>query len=71
MPCSKKKLEAEFSSAFIKFQRELLCRVPQEAKTYIVQDMVITRFKGVLTSSKSNFIIFHHIFSAKKNITKN
>ncbi|MEC2056662.1 DUF2294 domain-containing protein [Peribacillus psychrosaccharolyticus] len=46
---SKKKLEAEISAAFIKFQRELIGRGPQEAKTYIINDMLITRFKGVLT----------------------
>ncbi|MED1797012.1 DUF2294 domain-containing protein [Brevibacillus porteri] len=46
---NKKKLEAEISEAFIKFQRELIGRGPQEAKTYIVGDMVIVRFKGVLT----------------------
>ncbi|EJL43635.1 hypothetical protein BAG01nite_38310 [Brevibacillus agri] len=45
----KKKLEAEISEAFIKFQRDLIGRGPQEAKTYIVSDMVIARFKGVLT----------------------
>jgi uncharacterized protein YbcI len=56
MPCSKKKLEAEISSAFIKFQRELLGRGPQEAKTYIVQDMVITRFKGVLTTEEKHLV---------------
>jgi uncharacterized protein YbcI len=46
---NKKKLEAEISEAFIKFQRDLIGRGPQEAKTYIVGDMVIVRFKGVLT----------------------
>ncbi|OLN22274.1 hypothetical protein BTO30_11035 [Domibacillus antri] len=45
----KKKLEAELSEALIKLQRELIGRGPQETKTYIVQDMVITRFKGVMT----------------------
>ncbi|MGG1660426.1 DUF2294 domain-containing protein [Brevibacillus sp. NRS-1366] len=50
MPISnKKKLEAEISEAFIKFQRDLIGRGPQESKTYIVGDMVIVRFKGVLT----------------------
>lgn len=56
MACSKKKLEAEISSAFIKFQRELLGRGPQETKTYIVQDMVITRFKGVLTTEEKHLV---------------
>lgn len=46
---NKKKLEAEISEAFIKFQRDLIGRGPQESKTYIVADMVIVRFKGVLT----------------------
>lgn len=56
MACSKKKLEAEISSAFIKFQRELLGRGPQEAKTYILEDMVITRFKGVLTTEEKHLV---------------
>lgn len=56
MPISKKKLEAEISSAFIKFQRELLGRGPQETKTYIVQDMVITRSKGVLTTEEKHLV---------------
>ncbi|VXB42762.1 conserved hypothetical protein [Bacillus sp. 349Y] len=46
---TKKRLEAELSEAFIKLQRELIGRGPQETRTYIVEDMVIARFKGVLT----------------------
>ncbi|MFJ7932170.1 DUF2294 domain-containing protein [Peribacillus sp. NPDC096448] len=53
---SKKKLEAEISGAFITFQRELMGRGPQEAKTYIVQDMIITRFKGVLTVEEKHLV---------------
>ncbi|WP_050183058.1 DUF2294 domain-containing protein [Domibacillus robiginosus] len=49
MAGQKKKLEAELSEALIKLQRELIGRGPQETKTYIVQDMVIVRFKGVMT----------------------
>lgn len=56
MNLSKKKLEAEISSAFIKFQRELLGRGPQEAKTYLVHDMVIVRFKGVLTTEEKHLV---------------
>lgn len=55
-PISKKKLEAEISSSLIKFQRELLGRGPQEAKTYIVQDIVITRFEGVLTTEEKHLV---------------
>lgn len=53
---SKKKLEAEISAAFIKFQRELIGRGPQEAKTYIINDMLITRFKGVLTVEEEHLV---------------
>jgi uncharacterized protein YbcI len=56
MALSKKKLEADISSAFIKFQRELIGRGPQETKTYIVDDMVITRFKGVLTVEEKHLV---------------
>ncbi|PLR89995.1 DUF2294 domain-containing protein [Bacillus sp. T33-2] len=52
----KKKLEAEISAAFIKFQRDLVGRGPQEAKTYIINDMIITRFKGVLTVEEKHLI---------------
>ncbi|MBM7692196.1 uncharacterized protein YbcI [Peribacillus deserti] len=52
----KKKLEAEISSAFIKFQRDLIGRGPQEAKTYIVNDMIIIRFKGVLTVEEKHLV---------------
>ncbi|OAH58716.1 hypothetical protein AWH48_16415 [Domibacillus aminovorans] len=53
---SKKKLEAEISAAFIKFQRDLIGRGPQEAKTYIINDMLISRFKGVLTVEEKHLV---------------
>ncbi|WP_416829155.1 DUF2294 domain-containing protein [Ectobacillus polymachus] len=53
---SKKRLEADLSEAFIKFQRELIGRGPQEAKTYIIEDMVIIRFKGVLTVEEKHLV---------------
>lgn len=53
---AKKKIEADLSEAFIKFQRDLLGRGPQEAKTYIVSDMVISRFKGVLTIEEKHLV---------------
>jgi uncharacterized protein YbcI len=53
---SKKKLEAEISEALIKFQRELIGKGPQEAKTYIVNDMLIARYKGVLTVEEKHLV---------------
>jgi uncharacterized protein YbcI len=56
MPAIKRKMEAELSESFIKLQRELIGRGPQETKTYIVQDMVIVRFKGVLTVEERHLV---------------
>ncbi|MFE8702926.1 DUF2294 domain-containing protein [Cytobacillus sp. FJAT-54145] len=56
MASPKKKLEADLSEAFIKLQRDLIGRGPQETKTYIVQDMVIARFKGVLTVEEKHLV---------------
>jgi uncharacterized protein YbcI len=56
MASPKRRLEAELSEAFIKLQRELIGRGPQETKTYIVEDMVIARFKGVLTVEEKHLV---------------
>ncbi|MBM7656084.1 DUF2294 domain-containing protein [Neobacillus cucumis] len=56
MEIKKKKVEADLSEAFIKLQRELIGRGPQEAKAYIVGDMVIVRFKGVLTCEEKHLV---------------
>ncbi|MBM7603081.1 uncharacterized protein YbcI [Metabacillus crassostreae] len=56
MGSPKRRLEAELSEAFIKLQRELIGRGPQETKTYIVEDMVIARFKGVLTVEEKHLV---------------
>ncbi len=53
---SKKKLEADISSAFIKLQLDLIGKGPQEAKTYIINDMLITRFKEVLTVEEKHLV---------------
>ncbi len=56
MAKSKKKLEVELNEAFIKLHRELFGRGPQEVKTYIVHDMIIARFKGVLTIEEKHLV---------------
>ncbi|MEA2115817.1 MAG: DUF2294 domain-containing protein [Thermodesulfobacteriota bacterium] len=42
-------VEAEISSAIIKFEKEYMGRGPLETKTYILGDIVLVRLKGVLT----------------------
>lgn len=53
---AKSKMEADISEAYIKFQREILGRGPQETRTYILKDMVIVRLKGVLTHEEKHLV---------------
>jgi uncharacterized protein YbcI len=45
-------LQAEISEAVTKFEKEYMGRGPLEIKTYIVDDLVIVRLKGVLTQAE-------------------
>jgi len=45
-------MEAEISNALITFEKEHMGRGPLEAKTHIVQDIVVIRLKGVLTPAE-------------------
>ena len=45
-------IEAEISEAIIKFEKEYMGRGPEETKTYIVDDMVLVRLRGVLTPAE-------------------
>lgn len=47
-------IEAEISEAMIKFEREFMGRGPEETRTFILDDMVLVRLKGVLTPAESN-----------------
>jgi uncharacterized protein YbcI len=45
-------VEAEISEALIKFEKEYMGRGPVETRTYIIDDMIIVRLKGVLTRAE-------------------
>lgn len=47
-------LESDISAAFSKLQKELTGRGPEDTKTYILNDMVIVRLKGVLTTEEKH-----------------
>jgi uncharacterized protein YbcI len=49
MPRTKGALEAEISQAVIRFEREFMGRGPLEARTYLIDDMVLVRLRGALT----------------------
>ena len=51
-PMTKGQMEAEISNALITFEKEHMGRGPLEARTYIVQDIVVIRLKGVLTPAE-------------------
>ena len=49
---TKGEIEAEISEAMVNFEIEYMGRGPKEARTYIIEDMVLVRLKGVLTPAE-------------------
>jgi len=49
---SKGQVEAEISEAIIKFEKEYMGRGPLEAKTYMLDDLVLVWLKGVMTQAE-------------------
>jgi uncharacterized protein YbcI len=45
-------VEAEISEAMINFEKEYMGRGPEETKTYLIDDMVLVRLRGVLTPAE-------------------
>ena len=52
LPRTKGQLEARISTAITQFEREHLGRGPTEVRTWIMQDLVLVRLKGVLTPAE-------------------
>ena len=51
-PDTKGQMEAQIAAAITQFEREHLGRGPQEVRTWILQDLVLVRLKGVLTPAE-------------------
>jgi uncharacterized protein YbcI len=49
-------IEAEISEAVTRFEKEYMGRGPLETRTYIIDDMVIVRLKGVLTRAEYRLV---------------
>jgi len=45
-------IEAEISRAMVQFEIDYMGRGPKEARTHIIDDMVLVRLKGVLTPAE-------------------
>jgi uncharacterized protein YbcI len=49
---TKGQIEADISTAITQFEREHLGRGPKESRSFIIQDMILVRLKGVLTPAE-------------------
>lgn len=49
---ARKRAEALISEGVVKFERQHMGRGPEDARAYIVDDMVIVRLRGVLTPAE-------------------
>lgn len=49
---TKGEIEAEISDAIVKFEVEHMGRGPKEVQSFIIDDMVLIRLKGVLTQAE-------------------
>jgi len=45
-------IELEISRVFTRFEKECMGRGPLETRTYLIEDMIIVRLKGVLTPAE-------------------
>jgi uncharacterized protein YbcI len=53
-PITKGQMESRISDALTRFEKEHLGRGPKEARSYIIQDMILVRLKGILTPAEEN-----------------
>ena len=53
---TKGQMEAEISDAMIRFEKEFMGRGPLETKTYIIEDMILVRLKGILTKAEMKLV---------------
>ncbi|MCB1070459.1 MAG: DUF2294 domain-containing protein [Verrucomicrobia bacterium] len=54
MQSTRGETEAKITQAMVKFEREFMGRGPTEARTYLIDDMVLIRLKGVITRAESH-----------------
>lgn len=47
-------LETRITEAMVKFEREFMGRGPTEARTYLIDDMVLVRLKGIITRAEKH-----------------
>ncbi len=45
-------IEAEVTKAIVRFEKEILGRGPEDARTYFINDMILIRLKGLITPAE-------------------
>ncbi|MGE5372911.1 MAG: DUF2294 domain-containing protein [Solirubrobacterales bacterium] len=50
----KNKLESDIASQIVRYQRELVGKGPADARAYVIEDMIIVRMKGSLTTEEKH-----------------
>ena len=53
---TKGQLEADISDLITKFEKEHLGRGPKEVRTFIIQDLILVRLKGILTPAEEKLV---------------
>lgn len=49
---TKGEIEAEISRALVQFELDYMGRGPKEARTHVIEDMIVVRLSGVLTPAE-------------------
>lgn len=49
---TQREVERQVSAAVIRFEKEFMGRGPLDARTYLIDDMILVRLKGVLTPAE-------------------
>jgi len=49
---TKGQMEAEITETFVRFEKEFMGRGPTEARTYLMEDLVIVKLMGVITRAE-------------------
>ncbi len=57
MQKTKGQLEADICNAVTEFEKEHMGRGPQEIRSFIIQDMILIRLKGVLTPAEEKLAV--------------
>ena len=65
---TKGQIESEISEAIIKFEKDYMGRGPLETKTFIIDDMVLVRLKGVLTKAEHQLAAPGQVVSGRELI---